>query len=163
MPRAIGAPLLIAVVALIAATLLLSAHHDTSGPVPHEAEGRTVSSVSGPLDFGPSPALRSVAAGFVTAFLSYEVGAVTASVRSAIRSAATRAFSDDLLGQPPRLPSGSKAPSPASLSRLSIDHLSNDPARALVAGIAARPGGPEEFAFLFEAQRGHWLAVGPAE
>jgi hypothetical protein len=162
MSRAISAPLLAA--ALIAAALLLSAHHDTAGsPVSPEPASRAVQSVSRPPEVAPRPVLRPVAADFVAAFLGYEVGAVTPSVRSAIRSTATRTFADDLLGQPPRVSPGSGALSPASLARLSIDILSSDPGRALVTGTATRPGGREEFAFLFEAQRGHWVAVAPAE
>jgi hypothetical protein len=81
-----------------------------------------------------------------------------------MRATATPRFARELLDHPPHITSAAGRALPlASLSRLSIAFLSRAPNRALVSGTAARPAGPEEFAFLFEQQRDRWRAFGPAE
>jgi hypothetical protein len=98
---------------------------------------------------------------FLRAFLRYELGEGGPALRRELRASTSPAFGAQLLASPIRAPS---SPLPAAhIGRLKIIYLSRNPPRALVSGTALRAGRPEQFAFLFEARRGRWLAAGPAE
>jgi hypothetical protein len=97
---------------------------------------------------------------FLSVFLRYEVGASGADLRRALRASATADFAAELLATQPHAPSGTSA---ARIAHLRTTYFSRNPPRALVAGTALRARRPEQFAFLFEARHGRWLAAGPAE
>lgn len=108
-------------------------------------------------------ALATIAARrFVAAYLRCEAGERSAAVRAAVSGTATPAFARDLLADQGRQAGPAPAAS-ARIDRIDLSFLTTSGRRALVTGLARRPDGPEEFAFVFERRGGRWLAVGAAE
>ncbi|MGA8744509.1 MAG: hypothetical protein WB507_01415 [Solirubrobacterales bacterium] len=105
--------------------------------------------------------LHRAAGRFLAAFFHYEVGELGPGVRQQLRTTCSPAFAAELLGDPPRRPSGN--PAAAAPGRLAISVASIEPPRALISGSASRGGATEQFSFLFEARHGVWLASGPGE
>jgi hypothetical protein len=99
---------------------------------------------------------------FLSAFLRYEVGDLTPTVRRTLRSTATPEFARRLFSFPAR-PTIGRFPPRAVLRRLDVEFVSSEGTLARVNGTAWRAGLPEEFAFLFMLRRVGWLAIGPAE
>jgi hypothetical protein len=98
---------------------------------------------------------------FLAAFLRYEVGDLSPSVRRELRATAGSTFLVELLARPPHQISG--LPPIARIVRLRITHLSPVPPRALLSGSARRGARLEQFSFLLELERGRWRVVGPGE
>jgi hypothetical protein len=99
---------------------------------------------------------------FVEAFLRFEVGNRRPTVVGAIRRTSTPRFGAELLEGPVGLPV-TGAEKAAVISRLEVRTVATSPPVALASGVASRPGGPEEFAFLFVHTGSGWLASGPGE
>jgi len=104
--------------------------------------------------------LHEAATAFIAAYLRYEVGDVPAAVDRSLRRLATTGFSRQLLGEPPR-PGGTVGA--ARIVEVDSGFLDQALDRALVRGVAERPDGPEEVAFVFVLREGRWLAAGAAE
>jgi hypothetical protein len=164
-----SAPVRLVAFCLAAALLLLAAvlsHGDgqpqLSGrqrPTPQIFDSQPLRS---PTSIKSVPAgLRGDARGFLAAFFRYEVSELDPPLACTLRKRASPSFAAELLSKPPH--STSQPQAAARLSRLSITVLSLAPGRALISGSARRGSRREEFSFLFEARRGTWLAVGPAE
>jgi len=103
--------------------------------------------------------LRRDARQFVSAFLKYEGGELSGSVRGALRAWASKHFASELLAAPPRLHIRLGR---ARIDRLFIKEASWAPALAVVGGVARRGQRSERFSFLFARSGGRWLAGGPA-
>jgi hypothetical protein len=99
---------------------------------------------------------------FLGAFLRYEVGDLTPTVRRTLRTTATPGFARRLFSFPTR-PAAGRFPPRAVLRRLDVEFVSPQTTLARVNGTAWRAGLPEEFAFLFTLRPVGWLASGPAE
>jgi hypothetical protein len=99
---------------------------------------------------------------FLGAFLRYEVGDLTPTVRRRLRTTATPGFARRLFNSPAR-PTVGRFPPRAVLRRLDVQFVSPKATLARVNGTAWRAGLPEEFAFLFTLRPVGWLASGPAE
>ena len=142
-----------ALLALAAFAFSGDAHNELgatrSGPARH------IAAQSGPRR------LHGATRHFLTAFLRYEVGDLSRSVRRQLRRSADAGFAAQLLARP--LPDVHASSPRAQISRLRIVVLSRVPGRALVSGSALRRRRPEQFSFLFEARRGAWRAIGPGE
>lgn len=109
-----------------------------------------------------SVGLRRPARRFVSAYLRYEVGDRAPWVLRAVRSGATAPFRSQLLAAPV----GEVAAGPpraAEVRTLAVRAVSGKPPVALVSGEAHRPGGIEQFSFLFVRTRAGWRAFGPGE
>jgi hypothetical protein len=90
-------------------------------------------SASTAVPAAPSPSrIEAVAERFSEAFVRYEVGALSRSVRSGIEATATPRFADSLLSAPPRIPMGVRPPAPARLRSVALTRGSSD-GKALVA------------------------------
>lgn len=152
-----------AVVALGGAFLLVGLRpgpaSPSATPVPRSAASRAPSAAARPA---AAAAVRPEARRFVTAFLSYEVGAGGAAALAAVRAGASAAFGYRLLSESPAV-AGPAKPAAARLTSLHVERLQGDPDLDLVSGEANRPGGSEPFAFLFVRRAGRWLAAAPAE
>jgi len=107
--------------------------------------------------------VRAAARRFLTAFLRYEVGDVSAQVRRTIRGAATQPFARRLLRRPPRRPATGSFPPRATLRSVYISFVSPRATRAVASGSALRGGLSEEFSFVLARHGGKWLASGPGE
>ncbi|MEZ5077125.1 MAG: hypothetical protein R2725_06770 [Solirubrobacterales bacterium] len=104
--------------------------------------------------------LHKAATAFIAAYLRYEVGDFPPSVARALRRLATADFGGQLPGDLPR-PRGPVGAS--QIVEVDSGFLDRDVDRALVRGVARRPDGPEELAFVFILREGRWLAAGAAE
>lgn len=146
-------------VVLLTAALLLSSGGPPTAPRP------PWSLPSAPAPRRPSrpPAegdLAEDARRFLRAFLAYEVGGMSSQIEHALRASATPAFSAELLAAPPR---PARRLRRARIISLSTHLLSSRPPEALVSGSAGRPGGREQFSFLFARPGQRWLAAGAGE
>jgi hypothetical protein len=155
--------------ALVAAAVALRHPPDSGAPSSRvqaaQADGNSVGAAHGVvarLDRRQA-GVRVAAGRFLTAFLRYEVGDLSAPVRRALRAGATRPFADRLLSHPPRPPAAGRFPPRATLRRIDIAFVSPLATRAVVSGSALRDGLPEEFSFLLVRRRQTWLASGPGE
>ncbi|MGE4123547.1 MAG: hypothetical protein AB7F97_18920 [Solirubrobacterales bacterium] len=104
--------------------------------------------------------LHKAATAFIAAYLRYEVGDLPPSVAGSLRRLATADFGRELLGDPPR-PGGPVGA--ARIVEVESGFLDRAVDRALIRGVARRPDGPEELAFVFVLRQGRWLAAGAAE
>jgi hypothetical protein len=111
---------------------------------------------------GPPAGLAGPAREFVDAFLRYEVGEADVSVRHALRASATAAFADELLEAPVAVPV-TGVPRAAVVARLRMRRVVSRTPVALVSGEARRPGGVEQFSFVFVRTSSGWRARGPGE
>jgi hypothetical protein len=108
------------------------------------------------------PGLARPAREFVDASLRYEVGEGTGPVAQALRRTATASFAKELLSSPVA-PPASGVPGPAVVTAMHMRVVTLSPPAALVTGVARRPGGPEEFSFVFVQTPAGWRAGGPGE
>lgn len=99
---------------------------------------------------------------FVDASLRYEVGEGTGPVERTLRRTATASFAKELLSSPVA-PPVSGVPGPAVVTTMHMRVVTSSPPAALVTGVARRPGGPEEFSFVFVETSAGWRAGGPGE
>jgi len=104
--------------------------------------------------------LHKAATAFIAAYLRYEVGDVPPAIDRSLRRLATTGFGRQLLVEPPR-PGGTVGA--ARIVEVESGFLDQAVDRALVRGVAERPDGPEELAFIFVLREGRWLAAGAAE
>jgi hypothetical protein len=78
-------------------------------------------SASAPVPAAPSPPrIEAVAERFSKAFVRYQVGVLSPSVRRRIEATATPRFADNLLSAPPRIPLAARPPAPARLRSLAL-------------------------------------------
>jgi hypothetical protein len=147
--------------ALLAALALVGLRptSSTSTPTPQRPANQVDAP---PRPKPPSADARTEARRFVSAFLSYEVGAGGDRTHAAIRVGASPAFARRLLSGPATAPAGPKART-AHVTYLRVDPVPAHPDLALVSGDARRPEGLEPFSFLFARRDGRWLAVAPGE
>lgn len=108
------------------------------GGAPQRQEASATPSIVGETTETPAAqrALLATVAKFAGAFVRYEVGQLPAPVRQALRASATPAFAAQLLGAPPSVPQGSRAPAPAVV--LSISPGEVTPGSAVTAVIELR-------------------------
>ncbi|MGA8746177.1 MAG: hypothetical protein WB507_09965 [Solirubrobacterales bacterium] len=152
--------------ALLAAAIGFAGGPEANAPAPREIGGagaalRAPDSIQSERVARLRVRLQRVGGRFLAAFFRYEVGELGAAVRRELRATATPGFAAELLGDPPRRPSGN--PAAAAPGRLAISVASIEPPRALISGSANRGGATEQFSFLFEVRHGAWLASGPGE
>jgi hypothetical protein len=151
-----------ATAAALLAVLVLVGLRPTPSPTAPTPQG-PASQVDAPPRPKPPPAgAWTQARRFVSAFLSFEVGAGGARTDAAIRAGAWPDFARRLLSDPPTAPAGAK-PRSAHLTSLRVDPVPGHPDLALASGDAHRPEGAEPFSFLFARREGRWLAVAPGE
>ncbi len=153
-------------VALIAVALALGrapAGHDRPPP-DHGAVGGLSPSALRAVDRArrQEADLRVAGMRFLAAFLRYEVGELTSTVRARLQAGAAPDFAAQLLASRPRPPAEGFPPA-AVLSQLHVVPLPGTPPRAVLSGSARRRDGEEEFSFVFARHRGQWLAVGAGQ
>jgi hypothetical protein len=152
----------VATAAALLAVLALVGLRPTPSATAPAPKGRASQADPPPRPKPPPADARTEARRFVSAFLSYEVGAGGERTHAAIRVGASPAFARRLLSDPPTAPAGPKTRS-AHVTYLRVDPVPDHPDLALVSGDACRPEGPEPFSFLFARRDGRWLAVAPGE
>lgn len=162
--------LFVAVSVVLVATAI--ALRNPSDPTGTPTEAHTAPANSGAIGFAQDvvaqldrrQAEAKVAARrFLTAFLRYEVGDLSVTVRRALRAASTRRFANQLLSHPPRRSAGGRFPPRATLQRIDVAFVSPLATRAVVSGSALRSGLPEELSFVLARHGTRWLVSGPGQ
>jgi hypothetical protein len=104
--------------------------------------------------------LIQAARAFIGVFLRYEVGDLQPSVARSVERLTITDFGRYLLDARPRQIGDRRA---ARIVKVETAFLDPAADRALVHGVARRPDGPEELAFVFVLRDGRWLAARAAE